>query len=252
MASGPASEVKALYSISPPLPAAPGPGAVEVYTTPLTVSETVLPALRQLLSDDERARADRFIDAHVGVRFTVGRAALRLLLGNRLSRPPESLDFDYGAKGKPALRHADLGFNVSHSGDLAVIAIAPQRAVGIDIERYRDDLDHLKLARRFFSDAERDDIDSLPLDQRQDAFYACWTRKEAYMKAVGDGFSIPLNAFRVSVPPDEPPALLHVRSDPEEPSRWTLRDLTVPAGYRACIAIQAPIESLDQFDLRWR
>lgn len=242
---------RAFITIVPDVSPAPDRATVDVFVVPLTIDEGIRNELRKLLSPDEIARADRFVDAQVGSRFTAARASLRLLLGRRLRCRPESIAFTYGAKGKPALAQGGLTFNLSHSGDLAVIAVAESRAVGIDIERYREDLDHLKLARRFFSEAERQDIDALPPEKRQDAFYACWTRKEAYMKAVGDGFSIPLRAFRVSVHPDEPAALLDVASDPRETARWILQDVEVPVGYRACVAVEGALRALRRFSVAW-
>lgn len=239
------------YAISPADTAAAGPGTVDLFRVPLTVPESTAATLRRLLSDDERARADRFVDPRHGVRFTAARGALRLILAEVTGTAPESVEFVYGRKGKPALASAPIEFNMSHSGELAVVAVANPGPVGIDVERFRDDFEDRKVARRFFSAGELADLDSLDTDQWQHGFYACWTRKEAYMKAVGDGFSIPLNTFRVSVAPDQPPALLEVQSDPEECVRWVFKDVPVPAGYRACVVARVPFDAMRQFDLRW-
>lgn len=225
--------------------------AVHVYRAPLDPPAGIHHALRGMLTSDERERADRFIDPLHGTRFTAGRAALRLVLAGYLRCAAESIRFDYGVKGKPFLSGRSPAFNLSHSGDLAVIAVANRGEVGIDIERRRDDLEDRKLAARFFSQGELGDLNALTGTEWQAAFYACWTRKEAYMKAVGDGFSIPLRSFRVSLLPAAPPALLDVPTDPGECARWEFREISVPAGYRACAVAHPPIIKLLEFDLNW-
>ena len=224
-------------------------GVVEVYTAQLSSHSEADAPYRALLSPDELVRADRFLDRQHQVRYAVGRGILRVVLGKRLDVPPESIEFVYGEKGKPALRDRRLEFNASHSREIVMIALTRKQGIGVDVEHQRVDLDHMKLAERFFSKSERDDIRALPESQRQDAFYACWTRKEAYMKAVGDGFSIPLSGFRVSVSPREVASLLEVAGNAGEVDRWRLSDVPAPDGYYASIAVEAPLREVRTFSV---
>ena len=174
---------------------------------------------------DERARADRFYFARDREHFIVARGVLREILGCYLKRVPKSLCFCYGSHGKPALAGEFDGeairFNVSHSHGVALYAISRGRAVGIDLERIRFDLPVAEIAERFFSKREDAMLRSLPTDVQHQAFFRCWTRKEAYIKARGEGLSLPLDQFDVSLAPGEPAAVLGTQRDPSEASRWS-------------------------------
>lgn len=224
---------------------------VDIYRVPLDLSALTHRELRRLLSADEIARADRFRDSRHTLKFVACRGSLRLILAERLGQSPQEIRFDYGSKGKPRLPNGGIEFNVSHSGDLAIVATCANGEVGVDVERYRDHLEDRKLAQRFFSQAELEDLDSLSGSRWREGFYTCWTRKEAYMKAVGDGFSIPLSSFRVSVLPDASPKLLEVESNPAECGRWAIQDVAVPKGYRASVVTRPPKRLLRLFDLTW-
>lgn len=226
---------------------------VRIHHLSLDPPAGIAAQLRELLSPDEVTRADRFIDPVHGRRFTAGRAALRVILGAYTGTAPASLEFAYGKKGKPALKtHATFAFNLSHSADRALLALGACADIGVDIERYRDRMEEDKLALRYFSPAELEDLETLDSDEaRREAFYAIWTRKESYMKAVGDGFSIPLKSFRVTVPPDEAAQLLAVDGDPSEAKRWFFQDIPVETGYRACVALNAPIGALQSVHAQW-
>ena len=199
--------------------------------------------LERLLAPDERARAERFASAGVRHRFVAARGLLRLILARYLKRDAAQLSFAYGIQGKPVLAGdlagEGLQFNLSHSGNQALYAVALRRAVGIDIEQLRPDRDHEKLARRFFSPGEVAAMESLPPELRIQAFYRCWTRKEAYLKGCGAGLSLPLDSFDVAVLPDAAPALLAQRTAPEEVSRWRMFEIAAPAGYCAALAVAA-------------
>lgn len=198
--------------------------------------------LKQILSPDEREKADRF---HFDVdrrRHVVGRGLLRLLLGRCLGAAPDRLQFDYSAHGKPSLAVASakmpLQFNVSHSGELVLIALARGRVVGVDVERIRTDMEVKGIAERFFSPGERTALAALDASVQHDAFFACWTRKEAYIKARGEGLSLPLDQFDVSLAPGQPARLLETRPDPAEARRWVLRELDVGAEHKAALAVE--------------
>lgn len=187
------------------------PDALHVWRVPLEVSPGSLPRHSALLCPGELARADRFVFGGDRQHFIVARATLRLLLGRYLQIPPGSLKFDEGPRGKPFLAerlHAsDLKFNASHSHGLAVFAFALQRELGIDVEKVRPDFASRDIAQRYFSPQEIAELDALPPSSYTKGFFRCWTRKEAYMKARGQGLHIPLDSFSVSLTPERPPEL---------------------------------------------
>ncbi|HEX8557463.1 MAG TPA: 4'-phosphopantetheinyl transferase superfamily protein [Pyrinomonadaceae bacterium] len=222
-------------------PERPRADGAEVHVwrvTPLTRPADEVAALRALLSEDEAARADRFrFERHRG-HFIVARAALRRILGRYLGSPGRLLRFGYNEYGKPSLAHPTLRFNLSHAGEVALLAVTSGREVGVDVEAIRDDVEGEKLAEHFFSPGEVETLMSLPEAARARAFFDCWTRKEAFIKALGSGLSHPLDAFDVSLAPGEPAALLRTRADSREAARWTLRELEPGEGYAAAVAVE--------------
>lgn len=195
-------------------------------------------ALADLLTAEERARAERIVIAQARERFVAARGLLRLLLGHYLDAVPAALTIAYSRFGKPYLADApDLQFNLSHTGDCILYAFARNRRLGIDVETVRADLDIAALARHIFSPHEQHAFFALPPEAQQVAFFDGWTRKEAYVKAQGLGFSLPLQSFDVSLQPDQA-ALLATQDDPAEAARWRLTALDVGAGYRAALAVE--------------
>jgi len=214
---------------------------VHVWRAPLNWPLDYLDALRGELSADERARADRFRFPADRRRHIIGRGISRILLGHCLGLPPRSVPLHEGRNGKPGLLpgpgRPPLHFNISHSGDFVLIALA-RRDLGVDLEFIRVNFETATLAERFFSPAERMSLEALPPTLQRIAFFAIWTRKEAYIKAHGDGLSIPLDAFDVTVSPEQEPRLAATRHDATEAERWTLRDLDMGADYRAAVAAE--------------
>jgi 4'-phosphopantetheinyl transferase len=224
---------------------------IHVWRTSLDVAASGLAKLRQILSPDERERADRFHFEADRRRCVIGRGYLRLLLGEILDLPANKLQFEYDEFGKPGLiprQGLPLQFNVSHSGDLILIAITMGRAVGIDVERIRTDLDLDGIAARFFSTNECKALASLAGPARFEAFFRCWTRKEAYLKARGVGLCLPLDQFDVSFLPNEEPQLLATRHDPAEARRWRLQELDLSGDYAAALAAPSSIWKLRCWD----
>ena len=215
---------------------------VHVWRAPLDQPAGVVERLRSTLAEDEKLRAARFHFEKDRARFVVARGALRAILGRYLRVPPARLQFRYGPYGKPSLAAefaaSGLEFNVSHSHALGLIAVARGGALGIDVEHLRGDAAERQIAERFFSACEVAALCGLPAAQQPRAFFDCWTRKEAYIKARGEGLSFPLAEFDVSLRPDEPAALLRVRGDAREAERWTLRALDVAPGYAAALVAQ--------------
>jgi len=198
--------------------------------------------LAALLSEDERMRASGFIFERDRSRFIVGRGTLRVILGRYLDVPPGSLTFRYGPHGKPAVSTGSGGdavrFNVAHSHGMALYGITIGREIGIDLERVRSDFETDQIADQFFSRRERAALRALSPESRLEGFFRCWTRKEAYIKARGDGLSLPLTRFDVSLAPGEPTVHLSTPDAPLEASRWSLEELPAGPGYIAAIAVE--------------
>lgn len=227
---------------APPSQLALGPNEVHVWRARLDVSQPQTDAFRQTLSDDERARAARYHFERHRRRFLVARGTLRVLLGRYLGLAPERVTFEYGQKGKPALAarvgEKTIDFNVSHAHELAVFAFAYGRAVGIDIEYLARSIDYERLAQRFFSAREVETLLGVAEPSRKLAFFNCWTRKEAFLKATAEGLSRPLEQFEVSLAPGDPARLLNVAACPEEVGRWTLSALDLGPGYVGALAVR--------------
>jgi 4'-phosphopantetheinyl transferase len=221
------------------------PGHVEVWMTPLDPPPVRLARLERWLDADERARAARFVFPRDGRRFRVARGTLREILGAYLGTAPDAVRFGYAAAGKPALAapftDAGVAFNVSHSGEVALVAIGARRRIGVDVEQIRPLEDLVALAERNFSVAERRTLLALPSAAREPAFFACWTRKEAFIKALGDGLSYPLDAFTVSFTAGEPARFVDIRGEPATAAQWTLAALDAGPGYAAAVAVDAPV-----------
>ena len=225
---------------------------MHVWRADLSPGRARLLELWQSLSADERERARRFHFERDRGSFIAARGALRNILSRYTGTAPGLLRFSYDAYGKPALSEAVAGrlrFNVSHSHGLALYAVTAGREVGIDLEFVREDFASLEVAERFFSPQEVSALRSLQPEERANAFFDCWTRKEAYIKARGEGLSHPLHLFTVSLKPGEPAALLSTEDDPRETARWSLRELSAGEGYRAAIAVEGTPPSLSCW--RW-
>lgn len=209
-----------------------------------------LRSLRSLLAPDEVGRAERFHFEADRASFIVSRGMLRSILAAYLKQDPAQLRFASNAYGKPALAGHEaasgLRFNLAHSNGLALYAVTRNREVGIDVEEIRADFASDEIAGHFFSSTERARLGELPLEQRTEAFFNCWTRKEAYLKARGDGLSFPLDRFDVSVLPREQQVILNVHEDPSESARWSLQSLTPAKGYAAAVAVEG-----DGWNLRY-
>ena len=215
---------------------------VHVWRACLDRDASCVAQLQPTLSADESQRAARFHFPRDRRRFTVARGVLRNILGRYLGIPPSELGFRYSAYGKPALAGgfdaAGVRFNISHSHEMALFAVTCHREIGVDIEYLGREIRGEEIAEHFFSAHERARLGALPAAAKHEAFFNCWTRKEAYIKAHGEGLSLPLDQFDVSLAPGEPVALLATRSDPREALRWSLRALTPGPGYVAALAVE--------------
>jgi len=220
--------------------------AIDLHIARLDRALTEVEAARALLARDELERADRFRFPADRRRFTLARAGLRRLVGTVLSVPPESLVFEPGAHGKPALGgpwRGQLEINVAHSHEIALYAVCLDGPVGVDVEWLRNVPDQQTIARSHFAASERATLDALPLEDRTLAFFRCWTRKEAFVKALGEGLSHPLDRFEVTLAPDVPARLVAIDGDAAAAAAWSLFSLDPEPGYVAAVAApRAPLE----------
>jgi 4'-phosphopantetheinyl transferase len=220
---------------------------VHVWSTWLHLPERRVLSLARSLSAEEHMRADSFYFQEQRRRFIVARGFLRSILAGYLNISRDQVEFSYGKYGKPMLDsrvfRSNLRFNLAHSAALAVCAVIYDQDIGVDAEQVRTLSEAGAIARTVFSAAEQATLRSLPPTQRDQAFLNCWTRKEAYLKAIGDGLASPLDGVHVTLRPGEPARLLRINGD--DSTHWTLRDLTPAAGYVGALAVRGEIGCIE-------
>jgi 4'-phosphopantetheinyl transferase len=221
------------------VPATPPPlGVGEAHLWRLDLDAAGREPAADILSEEERARAGRFHFERDRRRFIAGRVALRRILGAYLERAPTALVFVLGHHGKPALENPGLEFNLSHSGGCGLIAVTRGRRIGVDVEGIRTDFACEDIARRFFAPAEVKILAASTPDEYATAFFRCWTRKEAYVKARGDGLSLALDRFEVPLEAAATRAIASCPDDPSESSRWSLREILPRPGYLGALVVE--------------
>jgi 4'-phosphopantetheinyl transferase len=212
-----------------------------------------MPSAQAILSTAERARAARFHFDHDRRRFIVAHCALRIILGNYLGISPSQVQFHYGDAGKPALdsnvHSSSITFNLSHSHELALVAVTLERRIGVDVERVHPLDDAARLVTHYFSPQEQTAFFALPENLKTEAFFNCWTRKEAFIKALGSGLSHPLDQFDVSLRPGEPPKFLRIGSNLQDIARWSLYHLEPAANYIGALVVEGIGLNLSQREL---
>jgi 4'-phosphopantetheinyl transferase len=222
---------------------------LHVWRAFMDVPASRVQRLKQILSEDELRRAERLYFRKDADYFIVVRGLLRMILGRYLNTEPSQLRFCYGPYGKPALVKEcggdGLRFNLSHSHGLALYAVTHGSMIGVDVERLRPVVAVAQIAERFFSPSETATLRGLPAAMQTEAFFTCWTRKEAYIKAKGKGLALALDQFEVSLAPEEPAALLNTKWDPQEANRWVLQELHPGPGYLAAVAIEGQQKHLE-------
>lgn len=240
-----------MNSPAEPIPWPSRPGAppslagneIHVWSATLSPSADILKNFATTLSPDETARANKFKFERHRNRFIAGRGALREILAVYLGANASELSFDYSTNGKPSLagRFAEMGihFNLAHSEELALVAVTRIGIVGVDVERVRSvkDLDHL--VARFFSERENKAFQKISEAEKQAAFFNLWTRKEALLKATGEGITRSLSLVEVSFLPGDPARLVAIAGDSVKAAEWSLRELSPAAGFTGAIAIQS-------------
>lgn len=219
-------------------------GGVHLWRIPLDQDASATASAHKLLAADEIQRYDRFKPEAVKRRFALARGGMRVILGRYLSLPPASLEFRYGEQGKPRLAPdqdpTKLRFNLTHSHDLAILAVASDREVGVDVELLRDNIEFESLAARYFSLLEAETLAALAGDEMKRQFFRIWTAKEAYIKGIGKGLRIPLDQFDIAVGSEQQPRLLETRHAPEEQDRWSLHSFACGDEYTGTLAIEKP------------
>lgn len=215
---------------------------VHVWRLSLEQPDAVLRAFFETLTADERQKGQRFRSEKDRKHFIAGHGGLRAILSRYLNLAPQQLCFSYNRYGKPTLTDEtggeSLRFNLSHAAGVALYALTSRREIGVDVEFIREDFAGMDIAERFFSPQEVEVLRALPAESRVSAFFNCWTRKEAYIKALGEGLSHPLDTFTVSLAPGEPAALLATEANPTGTQGWTLKELLLGDGYVAAAAVE--------------
>ncbi|MCQ3938429.1 MAG: phosphopantetheine-protein transferase [Chloroflexi bacterium] len=224
--------------IKPPADLAIQPRHVDIWRISLDLEPDSVKWFESTLSAEETERAAKFefpADRH---RYVAAHGFLRGVLSRYLKAEPAGLKFSVNSYGKPSLAGHDLEFNLSHSADFALAALTHNRKIGVDVERIRSGISAHVIARQYFSKAEVAELETIPLELRERAFFIGWTRKEAYIKAQGMGLSLGLDSFDVTITPDQPAVLRATRPNPEEAARWTLLSLPMDSRYEAAVAVE--------------
>lgn len=219
----------------------PTSSEVHVWAIWLRAPDEVSRAYRAFLLPEETARADKFAFEHLKRSYEVSQGALRLLLARYLGCHPRDLAFTFGSKGKPALRgDSHLRFNLSNAVDLALYAFAVDCELGVDVEQVRGMMDLEQVASRYFCEAEASELLSIEGERaKREAFFRCWTRKEAYIKAIGTGLYLPLDQFQVTLLPEDPPRFVQIGKSSKAAGEWTLQHLDPSPNYVGAIAYRA-------------
>lgn len=237
---------------TPPNPLLVNDQELHIWRVHLSFSEADIKHFRSILSADEIERADRFIRSIHGERFTIARGALRIILGRYLDFNPVDIQFEYNEHGKPLLQLPDsverLSFNSTHSGEQAVIAVCRHSSVGVDIEGYRESLELEKVAQRYFSPAEVEAFNRMEESNRQVAFYRCWSSKEAFMKATGQGLSVGLNNFEVEMDPARKPAVIKTNDSLPSADTWECMEIPMGGMMAGVVAVEGKIEKINLID----
>lgn len=212
---------------------------IHIFKSSLLRSEAEIGEFRKILSKDEIEIESKFKFDKLKRRYSAGRGTLRNLLSEYLNLKPDEIIFSYGDKGKPFIKESRIKFNLAHSNELAVYAFALDNEVGIDLEFKKEMPDAFEISERFFSKDEADVLKQLPPDEVSEGFLNCWTRKESFIKNIGEGLSYPLQDFSVTLKPGLEPEMLWIKKNPPEINDWSLINLNVDNNYISALAVKS-------------
>jgi 4'-phosphopantetheinyl transferase len=216
-----------------------------IWLADLKFNECFQTSFLELLSPDEKIRAHKFRFAKDRRNFIIARGILRSLIGKYLEINPAEISFQYSEFGKPGIAdNHSMQFNISHSQDIALFAFVKKINVGVDVEFVNPDIEVKDIAKKYFSPNEVLNLFALPEKQHTLGFFNCWTRKEAFIKAVGEGLSFPLDQFEVSLEPDKPAKLLATDWEPNAVSEWSIYSMSPGANFVGCVAIEGLIKEI--------
>lgn len=212
---------------------------IHIYRSSLETTSDKIKDYESFLSADELYKANRYKFEKDRVHYITGRALLRNILSRYLNQFPGEIVFSYSDKGKPFIKDTEVKFNLAHSGGRAVYAVANNIEIGIDIEYKRELPDALQIAKRFFSEEEVKELSEISDGDIRTAFFNCWTRKEAFIKAVGEGLSYPLKDFSVTLKPGDKPEVKWIKDKTEEVKKWKIFNIDTEDNYVSSLAVKA-------------
>jgi 4'-phosphopantetheinyl transferase len=225
------------------------PNTLHIWSLNFVVDDEAYNRYHSFLSKDEKERASRFKFYKDKRCYVVTKGVLRLLSGRYLNTDAKAIEFEYEKYGKPKLKHnTNLNFNVSHSGDLAIIGFVHNHTIGVDIEKIKNDFDTFEIASSCFSKHEIDALHKISKQEQHKAFYRCWTRKEAFIKAKGSGLSFPLDEFSVSLESDLDADVVWTKWNTDEKDQWKLTSFIPSEDYIAATIVDSEIEDTLYFD----
>ncbi len=224
-------------------------GHLHVWSATAVKDNRQLNELSELLAADEVERANKYVFEKDRWIYVTAKFLLRSILGNYLNINPKEIAFEYSEFGKPSyLKNIEVDFNVSHSGNRIIIGFAKQQTIGVDIEKIKQDFDPLDLAKIFFSEEEINALSQAKESEMFQAFYRCWTRKESFIKAVGEGLSYPLDSFAVTMDNDHRARFLKIDNNQDSKKDWQLSSFVPADGYIAAITTNGNPNKIEFFD----
>lgn len=225
------------------------PKTIHFWYSRFDLDNSRLPYYNTLLSNDEKRKANKFRFLVDRQKYATFRGILRILLSRYLDKNPEEILFKYGAFGKPDVEtNTAMRFNISHSGSMAVFGFVQNYDIGVDVEKIKNDFNALELATNFFSEEEIKALSRTNENERFQAFYRCWTRKESFIKAVGQGLSYPLDSFAVSMDNDHTAEFLRIEGILQPEPIWQLHSFRPAEGYIAALSIKGNPDNIQFFD----
>lgn len=223
--------------------------SVHLWCANLNISTKKQEEYWNYLSQEEQARSQRFRFEKHKNHFIAARGILRILIGRYLKTNPSDIYFEFGEFGKPFLsKHKNLQFNISHSEDYALFGFTLNNSIGVDIEYTLKEIDFNAIAPRFFAPNEVEKLFALPSFKQVEGFYSCWTRKEAFIKAIGNGLSLPLDQFEVTLEPEEETRLVAINWNPDEVAEWNLSSCIINKNYICALALKGKLESINYWE----